>query len=171
MNKKRFLESPVIPAMVLFILSSIWHQSLWFLNDDLAYARVPIDPALWVIGDTMWSSRLLGETVVVLLMHCPILVWQMLDACMMVLFCYLLVYHAFPRRMRGIGMWGVLILALLFPVELLKTAGWCPPTAVSLAGHGSAVRYDTMAEGGGGRARAERTLVCQFSSVTFCFEL
>lgn len=128
MNKKRFLESPVIPAMVLFILSSIWHQSLWFLNDDLAYARVPIDPALWVIGYTMWSSRLLGETVVVLLMHCPILVWQMLDACMMVLFCYLLVYHAFPRRMRGIGMWGVLILALLFPVELFKTAGWCTTT-------------------------------------------
>lgn len=76
----------------------------------------------------MWSSRLLGETVVVLLMHCPILVWQMLDACMMVLFCYLLVYHAFPRRMRGIGMWGVLILALLFPVELFKTAGWCTTT-------------------------------------------
>lgn len=128
MNKKRFLESPVIPAMVLFILSSIWHQSLWFLNDDLAYARVPIDPALWVIRYTMWSSRLLGETVVVLLVHCPILVWQMLDACMMVLFCYLLVYHAFPRRMRGIGMWGVLILALLFPVELFKTAGWCTTT-------------------------------------------
>ena len=75
-----------------------------------------------------WSSRLLIETIVVLVLKKPVWLWMTIDIAVSVLLAYLLFGILFHKKDSGILPWIGGVLFLLYDFREMSSAGWMTTT-------------------------------------------
>lgn len=125
---KKWKESSVLPGLILFCGLLAAHFFMHFSGDDIAFGKVDLSVEWLMKRYGTWSSRLFIESVLVTLASWPVIVWRVLDTCVMWLFYRMIVYYVVPKEQLRFGMWAMLGIAILFPIKMLNTAGWCATT-------------------------------------------
>lgn len=87
-----------------------------------------ISKLMEVLGERyqVWSSRLLIEAVLFLLVHVPLL-WRFLDTLLMIAITVML-SSIFNEKKSTTVNWAIVLLVLAFPFKTMDTAGWMATT-------------------------------------------
>jgi len=112
--------------MLLLLLIGWAHTEMSWDGDAIWFLQMGEFSPAWAYDRYLhWSSRFMIELPYVLfLKYLGLWTWRIMDTCVMWLCCRLLVYFACPQHRQAFGMWCMLPVAGLFPLFILRTAGW-----------------------------------------------
>ena len=133
-EKKEFQISDFIltyyPIIVFFILMLGLHLIMGFLGDDVKYAKVLANHNLldyMNIRYNEWSSRVIIESLLVILAKQNLLVWKVLDTILYTIGVYLVIKFVNKNNDKNIIYLGVLLF-LMYPFFDMAGAGWISTT-------------------------------------------
>lgn len=123
---RAFVRSARFPYILFFVLVLLWHQKLNPSGDDPyfrdAIANYGSLAAYLKVRYTMWSSRLLIETVLAYMPHMTLL-WRLIDSLVMTGFAALSARLVGAQEDATTG-WGLCALVLFMPLATICEAGW-----------------------------------------------
>ena len=112
-----------LPWLAVLVYLVYIHRHLGFTGDDLLFAKYEAGMDFWSWRYATWSSRLLTESILVTLLHLPVLVWRsgdiLLPLAMLMAFSYLLV----PKQDKVAGNSLLAISFILYPFDCMSSAG------------------------------------------------
>lgn len=104
-----------------------------YSSDDAVMRAVEYDSlfSFMVERYLTWSTRIFTDTIFMVLLRLPPLVWRVLDTCFYTLFALAVSYLANGEKSRAVS-WTVVLLFLLYPFTDMVSAGWIITTCVYL---------------------------------------
>lgn len=125
---KKFLKSYCFPFAILFFVMLVLDSFKIFFLDDLAYENYwgAIDYMDFIKGRFYaWTSRLIIDTILVLLASNAGWLWKILDSIMYVILAVGIYKVFIVKRKKDKTMISIIVcLILLIPQRLLSEAGW-----------------------------------------------
>ena len=129
LSAKRFI-SKYYPFILFFALMLLMHLVMGVNGDDIKFGKVLSNQTLagYITNRYWnWSSRVVIESVMVLLLRLDMIVWKILD-CIIYTFGVYYVIKAFNyKKSTHIAFLGVLLF-LMYPFHEMATAGWIATT-------------------------------------------
>jgi len=132
-NNKKNKWIAAIPFICYFLVMLIIHMAYKCLNDDMALIRDTLKPSVWdefssvVYNFTTWSSRVLVNLPIHIMLHFDYKVWLFIEMLLIVLIMYGLSY-IFANESKQINYWIIMSLLLMFPFDYAISAGWVTTT-------------------------------------------
>ena len=118
------------PIIGFFILMLALHKIMAFIGDDLWFSKVLSDQTLAGFISFRyyhWSSRLIIDSLLVILTRESYLIWKILDTILYTLGVYLLIKFINKDNNKHIALFGVLLF-LMYPFFDMASAGWIATT-------------------------------------------
>lgn len=117
-----------LPFFVLLAALIILHQQCFLRDDDLVFSKQTLSSSFLLERYMTWSSRVIIESVLIIVLHLPFIIWELMDILLTMGLCMGLSYLFVPKEQRCVGNWAVVVLYLLYPFEQLSNAGWVATT-------------------------------------------
>lgn len=110
----------------LFLISCLilihWHVGM--SNDDLFFAKQSLSLDFFKQRYGEWSSRLITESILVMFMHMPFVLWKIINSIMICGCIKGLEYLFWNDEKKFINNFIVILLCFLYPIQELNNAGW-----------------------------------------------
>lgn len=113
----------MLPWLAALAYLAYLHYHLQFSGDDLLFGKYEADFSFWSWRYATWSSRLLTETILVSLLHLPVLVWKIGDVLIALAMLVCISYLVVPSRDKVLGNWLLVLSFMLYPFECMSSAG------------------------------------------------
>ncbi len=126
--KKFFME--YYPFILFFVLMLLMHLVMGVNGDDIRYAKVLSNQTLVdYIGYRYynWSSRLVIESILIVLARQNMILWEILDCILYTLAVYFSIKFVNLKNSKHIAFLGVLLF-LMCPFHEMASAGWMATT-------------------------------------------
>ena len=140
-QKKTFKERVIAlirhratPYLVLFVLIFFLHLLMnMYSSDDRVMRAIEYDSlfSFMVERYLTWSTRIFTDTIFMLLLHAPTILWRVLDSLLYTGFAMALTYLVSARANQKLR-YLVLCFFLLYPFVDMVSAGWIVTTCVYL---------------------------------------
>jgi len=99
-----------------------WHVGM--SNDDLFFAKQSLSLDFFKQRYGEWSSRLITESILVMFMHMPFVLWKIINSIMICGCIKGLEYLFWNDEKKFINNFIVILLCFLYPIQELNNAGW-----------------------------------------------
>lgn len=116
--------------IIFFILIRVLHLIMGFLGDDVKFAKVLPKYSIldfMVLRYNTWSSRVIIESLLIVLTRQNILLWKIMDTVLYTIGVYLVIRFVNPNNDKNITLLGVLLF-MMYPFFVMAGAGWLATT-------------------------------------------
>lgn len=128
---KKIFQNDYFPFVILAIGMFAIHMMLTMNSaDDIYYSSVLNTytlPKFLIFHYYNWSSRLIIETAMVLLLHLPLIIWRIFDTGIMILMGVSISKLVGAEHTRDVN-WFIVIMIFSYPLLDMDTAGWVSTT-------------------------------------------
>lgn len=135
LKTQKIYQSDYFPFFILAFGMLVIHLVLPMNSGDDTYYSTVLNtiglPAFLHYRYFNWSSRLVIETVMVLIAHFPQIIWRLADTAIMLLLGVSISKLAVNEN-RRINNWFIVILLFSYPLADMDTAGWVATTTNNL---------------------------------------
>lgn len=112
------------PLIIFFILMLVLHLIMGFLGDDVKFAKVLPKYSIldfMVLRYNTWSSRVIIESLLIVLTRQNILLWKIMDTVLYTIGVYLVIRFVNPNNDKNITLLGVLLF-MMYPFFVMAGA-------------------------------------------------
>lgn len=110
--------------IIFFILIRVLHLIMGFLGDDVKFAKVLPKYSIldfMVLRYNTWSSRVIIESLLIVLTRQNILLWKIMDTVLYTIGVYLVIRFVNPNNDKNITLLGVLLF-MMYPFFVMAGA-------------------------------------------------
>lgn len=121
-------KHPYIIYVIFFVILFILHMQLHQCGDDIWFSAYKISdlPSFLSMRYATWSSRLLIEFLLVISVNLPHIIWAIIDSLVLLIIARSLSYLYTKDRLEDQIL--AILFTSIFPLQILKTAGWYATT-------------------------------------------
>lgn len=119
-------KSSYFPFVIYTIILIVIHMFISKSGDDTYFSTICNDMNLFDVINmrySTWSSRVIIETILIILSYLPIIIWKILNIGMFLLLGYSISKIFIKQNKRKMN-YILVILLLMIPLFALKCAGW-----------------------------------------------
>lgn len=124
---KKIIKNTYVPYIALFVVMFLWHLPMTLnISDDANFGTLLAEMNIWSLIKRIYftgSGKIFSDTAGAVFAYLPSIIWKIIDSIVRVLIAWCMVYVFTDRK--ALARWIAVIVALLFPKDLLLSAGYC----------------------------------------------